>query len=846
MTSAHLGRRSGLSIGNLTTQLPHLDIIDGVVFLENGKVEVGLELELPSVLFASADRVASDWQTMRAVLQLALPLDARARFYLEGTLDRGDRLREYAQNTRSPYALVNAITEAKVRFLEKERARQNILSWRAFLTIAIPVKPKGKMNLTPTELEDTLLKAKSLRERVAGFLQTGSGFTAKPMDSQEIFDLLWRWMNPNLASSPAPKFRSPTAEGIPLIPGQVAKEFGNWHQMTARAQAVGSIVENYSDQFLVVGGKLLDGVVLYTPPEETFTGMLSRVVNNLPGVQLYLVVEYLHEPAEPVIAKLQSDARKYTALAEGEGMRDLTAKGKLKEVERAIEALVESGDHIYQSSVAVVFAANSLDDLRITRERVISAMSVFSGARPTYGAGLPLRLFFDLAPFNGGISPHTFKVPTTNAADFVPTSLPWAGRKNPTVIYRNRFNGLTAINAFDPDATNWNGLIVAGSGSGKTFFAQSYLTSLLAQGDAEVIIVDRGGGYIPLVESIAGPEVIIPIEPGTVSINPFDLPEGVHVPSEEKKAMLFGILRSMVPPSEDPEQAAIEDAILLSAIDQTYKRRTEERKDPITGEYVPYFAGARLSDLVSVLLRLDDIGGRAATPRDKMVAQALATRFQTWTGDTPFGRFVDRPTNIRTDYPIIYFETTGLDRYPALQGPGILLLTDIVWRRAEKDPRIRKLVIMDEVWAMLNIPEARRLIVELYRRARRYNTAIYSVSQSLGDFTQIRGIIQNTTYFFLGKLPAEEHQLIEEVLGVPPSVKEALASLRVVRGQFSEFVAYVTLGTRPEGEVIRVEPSKLEYWIYTTNPSDMARRRQIMETRGVSVLEAAKILAGEE
>lgn len=846
MTSASLGRKPGLTLGNLTTQLPHLDIVDGVVFLENGKVEVGLELSLPSVLFASVDRVEADWRAMRSVLQLALPFDARARFYLEAAPDRGERLREYAESIRSPYPLVSAVMEAKVRHLEQERARQRVLSWKAFLTISIPVRPKGKMQLTQAELEEVLLRARSLQERVANFLKAGGSFGARPLDSQEVFDLLWRWLNPNLSSSPAPRYQSLLKNGLPLVPGKVAKEFGNWHQMTARAQAVGSIVENYSDQFLLVGGKFLDGVVLYSPPDETFMGMLSRVLNNIPGTQLYLVVEYLHEPAEPVIAKLQADARKYTALAEGEGMRDLTAKGKLKEVEKAVEALVETGDHIYQSSVAVVFSADNLDDLRILRERVISAMSVFVGARPTYGAGLPMRLYFDLAPFNGEVSPHTFKVPTTNAADFAPTSLPWGGQNNPTAIYRNRFSGLTSINAYDPSAPNWNGLVVAGSGSGKTFFMQSYLTSLLAQGDAEVIIVDRGGGYIPLVEALAGKEVIIPIEPGQVSINPFDLPEGTHTPSEDKKGMLFGILRSMVPPSDDPEVAAVEDAILISAIDQVYKRRTEERKDPITGEYVPVFLGAGISDLIAVLLRLDDIGGRAATPRDKMVAQALATRFQTWAGNTPYGSFVDRPTNIRTDYPIIYFETTGLDRYPALQGPGILLLADIIWRRAEKDPRIRKLVVMDEVWAMLTIPQAQRLVVELYRRARRYNTAIYSVSQSLADFTQIRGIVQNTTYFFLGKIPATEYPLIKEVLGAPPTVQEAMASLRMVRGEYSEFLTYVNLGTQAQGEIIRVEPSKLEYWIYTTNPSDMARRNQLAQERGISILEAARILAGKE
>ncbi len=182
-------------------------------------------------------------------------------------------------------------------------------------------------------------------------------------------------------------------------------------------------------------------------------------------------------------------------------------------------------------------------------------------------------------------------------------------------------------------------------------------------------------------------------------------------------------------------------------------------------------------------------------------------------------------------------------RYPALQGPGLLLLADIIWQRAEKDPSVRKLVVMDEVWALLQMPQARGLIVELYRRARRYNTAIYSISQSILDFAEVRGIIQNTSYFFLGMTPKQEHDAVQETLGVPDSVKEALASLRMVRGQYSEWVFYTFIEGKPEGEVLRVEPSKLEYWIYTTNPQDMARRKALM-AEGKSILEAAKILAG--
>lgn len=834
-------------MGNTLNLLPHLDIVDGIAILENGKAEVGIRIELPSVLFATGeDKLEADWRNMRNLLHMALPLGYRARYYLEAALDRGEALRWYREAVDTPFNLAKEIAESRARFLERERARGKLLRWGAYLTVSAPIAPKKRVTFTPVAFEEMRTNMLALRQRVLEFIRAG-GWEAYPMDSQEVFDLLWRWMNPALASSPAPKYRSWTEKGQAIIPGQIASKLGSHiHQMTARAQAAGSIIENYSDRFINVGGKLIDAVKLVGSPEETFMGMLSSVVQNLPGVQLYIVVEYEREPLEKVIGNLQGRARQFMAIGEGEGMRDTTARVKLKQVEHSMEVIAERGDQVYKSAVSILFASDNLDNLSILRERVLSAVAVFSGARTTYGSGLPFLQFFRLAPFNGESNTDPFLAPTTNAADFAPTSLPWRGMDKPTAIYRNRYNALTGINAFDQRAANWNGLVVAGSGSGKTFFMQGYLASLLSQGNAEVMIVDRGGGYIPLVEALAGKEVIIPIEPGTVSINPFDLPEGATEPSQEKIAFVFSILRSMVPPADDPEVGATEDAIMLAAIEQTYKRKTTTRKDPLTGEYRSVYEGATVSDFVGVLLRLDDIGGRAATARDKMVAGNLATRFQVWTGDTPLGSFVDRPTNIRTDYPVIYFETTGLDRYPILQGPGLLLLADIIWRRAEKDPNLRKLVVMDEVWAMLKIPSARDLIVELYRRARRYNTAIYSVSQSIEDFAEVRGIIQNTTYFFLGKLPRSEHEAVKRLLGTPDSVQEMLASLQMVRGKYSEWVSYTVLEGKGEGEVIRVEASPVEYWIYTTNPQDMAKRAQVMKEKRVDLVTAARILGGEE
>jgi hypothetical protein len=119
------------------------------------------------------------------------------------------------------------------------------------------------------------------------------------------------------------------------------------------------------------------------------------------------------------------------------------------------------------------------------------------------------------------------------------------------------------------------------------------------------------------------------------------------------------------------------------------------------------------------------------------------------------------------------------------------------------------------------------------------------VSQSILDFAEVRGIIQNTTYFFLGRLPEEEHKAIVEILGAPEPIRRALASLRMIRGKYSEWIAYTFLEGRPEGEVIRVEASPLEYWIYSTNPADMARRKSLMREKGLDIVEAARILGGE-
>ena len=826
-------KAKGVRQGNLLELLPHLDIADGIVINDNGVIEVGVELRLPSALMTSPENTEGAWRRVKTALRQIIDYKERARIYVEAHLNRGRAIQAFRENIRTSHRLLREMAMSQADHLDRQRARRALLEWKAYVTVSRRVRKKGRVQFTPEEWTELLQSGRSLQERLRANLEA-AGLSARVMTTQEVFDALWRYMNIPANGAPAPAYKPFHTQ--PSVPGEVAAKIEGWHQMTARAQAVGAVIDTTSPDYLKVGDLLVDAVAVFSAPDETFIGMLSRVLDGVSGGQVYVVTELEHEPLEPVIVKLQADARKYQALADGEGMRDITAKSKLVEAEKAMDYLTSTGDHVYKTSFSVIFASEDAEQQRMMRERVLAALSYFPGSRPTYGAGVPYTLYFSLVPFNGERSPFSWLATETNAADLFPLALPWEGHSDrPTLLYQNRFRSLTAIDAFNRKAANWNGLVVAGSGSGKTFFAQSLLASLLAQGDAEVMIVDRGRGYVPLIEALFGPEAIIPIAPGEASINPFDLEPGQIEPSDAKKSFVVAVIKAMLRNEVDP----IEDAVLAAAIEQTYRRAVDERRTS-EGGYRAFYRGARLSDLVRTLHHLNEIGERMATPEDRAAASRLATRLQKWTGDTPLGRFVDRETSFDTDLPIIYFETTGLEG-SELEAPALLMLADILWRRIERSNK-RKLVVMDEVWALLQVPAARQLIVDLYRRARRFNTAIYSISQSVTDFTRVDGLLTNVSYFYIGILPDAERQVLHNALKVPQSVTEAISELQMIRGQYSEWVAYTIEAGRPQGEVLRVEASPLSYWLFTTDPVDMARRKELAERYG-SMLEAVRELS---
>ena len=578
------------------------------------------------------------------------------------------------------------------------------------------------------------------------------------------------------------------------------------------------------------------------PVGYTQGGMIGHLL-TLPKLY-WLMVDYVHEPYGPAVRALMAQARRlYAATGDTGGLTDYTdptVRVGFKELDDALSHVSETGTHVYRVGLSMMLLDTTEEGIRNGTQEAVEAFTHLPSVQPIVETAGLFKQFTALAPCSGQTNERVFLTLQENAADFFPLDAPWRGSSQPVSLIWNRWDGLTGIDPFDVKSNNWNGIVVGASGTGKTFWMQMLLGDLLRKG-ADVMIVDRGYGYQQLVELFGGQ--IIPVEPGTnVSINPFDLPKGMTSPDDQQKGFLMALLRAMLP-SEKGTAEAVENAILSSAILQTYARATTERK--IKGKVVPHFAGARLSDLSRVLVTLEAIGERSASSQERDVARNLALRLQHWTGDSPFGQFVDRTTSIASDAPVLYYETSGLERHEELRPVGLLLIADLIWKRVSRDPSRKKIVVLDEVWSLLKVPQAAVFIVELYRRFRRYNAAVYAITQSLKDFQteEARGILQNTTYHYLLRLPSED-ELIQALLHLPDRAMETFRSLSSKRGSFSEAMTWIRQEDGLEGGVIVLRPSPLEYWAYTTNAEDMVVREAYVKKHG-GLLPALQELAKE-
>lgn len=354
----------------------------------------------------------------------------------------------------------------------------------------------------------------------------------------------------------------------------------------------------------------------------------------------------------------------------------------------------------------------------------------------------------------------------------------------------NRHNGsLILFDRFSLE--NYNSIVFAKSGSGKSYFTKLEILRTLMF-DTEVIIIDPEREYEFLAESVGGRYFNISLV-SDHHINPFDLPHPTEdeSPSEVLRSnivTLVGLFRVMLG-GLTPE----EDAIIDQAITETYALKDIDGETDFTSLEPPL-----LSDFEMVLSGIDG-------------AESLIQRLSKYTKGTWSG-FINEPTNVDINKKLVCFSIRDME--DELKPVAMYLITHHIWNAVRKNLR-KRLLVVDEAWIMMKNDDTASFLFGLAKRGRKYYLGLATITQDVGDFLKSPyglPIITNSSIQILLKQSPTSIDVVQKTFNLTNEEKFLLLESGVGEGIFFaglKHVAIKVVASYTEDQIITSDPAQL-------------------------------------
>ena len=547
-----------------------------------------------------------------------------------------------------------------------------------------------------------------------------------------------------------------------------------------------------------------------------------------------------------VINELETE--RIVAMDKGNINRESTITQKRLEAEQLRDEIAAGFNKLYEASIVATLFAYNLDDLDRDTKMLTSEMSkTLVNIKTAWG--IQEEAFQSNLPLleDKVKKIHTFD--RNSMGTVFPFTTSEVGHATGVPIGFNKQTGTPILfDNFHPSLTNYNMVIFAKSGAGKSVTMKTLVSRSSVLMGIESLALDAEGEYTIVAESLGGINVVISPNSQTV-INLFD------VEVERIKDEITGKERTVLNIENKVED--VTQALLTMAKGSTRSTEVNELTKQIIAESVAEeYASLGITNNPNSLYKTTNMGLRGDNlfQKEKKEMPTIGSwykRIQEKARDNknPDYQFhysyllkVMRQYVREYDGQMAYFD--GQSTFDLLEGAPFInldisqleerfarplaqqILLSWIWEKfvkknsEDRKKATQKRVLVDEAWMLLPYPEAVDFLNKMARRARKRNVSLAIISQRFQDFyekPEAQAVLTSSdTKLFLAQ-DKSEIQYLKEVF----KLSEGEASF-LVTCQKGEGLLKVGADTA----ILKIVPTKKEFEFVETNLNKLAQRKQ--------------------
>ena len=515
-----------------------------------------------------------------------------------------------------------------------------------------------------------------------------------------------------------------------------------------------------------IGGTLVRSLHLGKWPRSLAPGFLQSLMAA--GAPMDLSIHLGPIPAEQAARTLEWQKVRFESAQSLSFKRGRTmspeAEIALEDVTRLRDEVQRGRERLFHSSLSITLHAKNADSLKEMTQRAKAHFGATLGKLDDLAFRQREGLLSTLPLALNAVADWR-SLDTSSIARLFPFSPPDLDTRSGT-LYGIDMRACSPV-VYDPwDGThlNANTAVLARSGSGKSFATKLGVLRGLCRG-VTAYVIDPEGEYADMARA-AGGRVLSPGVPGE-GMNPFVIERGDSEEMLQRIGSLRRLIEVMVGESLGGESLGSLGAESLGA----------ERRASLDHALAGYYAKPRertgFRDFYKYLQQ-DEAGDPDLARLLRPFATGSLRHLLSDEGDDLLGN----------EALVTVFDLRLLE--PELRPAAAMVCTETVWAAAAQDPKPRLLVV-DEVWSIMQHPEGAAFMVSMAKRARKHRLGLQFITQDVQDLLSEdtsrtitghsgRALLQNAAFKLLLQQDAAAISTVGDAFDLPQDLQRWLLS----------------------------------------------------------------------